>query len=848
MKYNQRKRFTLPSLMLCALSGLLVLVAMSPNSLAQTTIREYQKAWPTYPYSDANPVPAFTKFYPYCRFDGFADKPIQKEWKVVELSNEYLTLEILPEIGGKIWDVKEKSTGKSIIYSNPAIKFRDVGMRGPWTSGGIEFNVGIIGHTPNCSSPVDYATKTNADGSVSCVIGALDLIARAWWSVEINLPPKCSVFAMKVKWHNGSGQNQTYYNWTNVGVPAGVDLECIDPGTYHIGHDGKAASWPLDPDTGRNLAWYKNNNFGTYKSYHVLGAPSEFYGAYWHDAKYGVASYLSMDAKRGRKIWMWGLSRQGMIWENLLTDKPGGQYVEIQAGRLFNQCRGESSFTPFKDREFAPYSSELWTEYWMPVLDTGGFNAVSPAGSMNVKVGKSKTGKHKVDVAICPNRFIKETLRVFQGTKLLYEKNVSLAPTRTFKFSQEWTDSADTNKASEKQVPSPGRDVRVVLGENLLVWPAEGTGTLTRPVVSSFDQKSETSPTGLFYQGREAARDRRLNEADAFYLRACKLDPLYVPAYAALAESANRRGDWHAAIKWSRKALEIDTYCAEANYQFAFASFRLNQLADAKEGFALAALPDGKRSAALTALAIVYLSEKRYARSYDAAQKALVYNTANTDAMIAKIASLRLMSKQDQAATHEKPEQLAANMLNAQPLAFQARAELYLLGRQSPSQFLDAVRCELPHETFLELATWYRNAGRNDDAVRLLRLALKKDGIRDAEIRYWLAYLTKDSQELDKAEQASLDFCFPFRIEALDVFRWAQKQNRSWRSSWCLALTLGHLGYMEQAKKLLAECQQVPDYAPFYALRGSLAGKDGLKDIAHTLAMTPADARYAADY
>ncbi|MDO5565829.1 MAG: DUF5107 domain-containing protein, partial [Planctomycetia bacterium] len=132
-----------------------------------------------------------------------------------------------------------------------------------------------------------------------------------------------------------------------------------------------------------------------YKSYHILGAPSEFYGAYWHDSKYGVASYLSMDAKRGRKIWMWGLSRQGMIWEDLLTDKPAGQYVEIQAGRLFNQCRGESSFTPFKDREFAPYSTDLWTEYWMPVLDTGGFNAVSPAASMNVTVGQNK-----VDVAI----------------------------------------------------------------------------------------------------------------------------------------------------------------------------------------------------------------------------------------------------------------------------------------------------------------------------------------------------------------------------------------------------------------------------------------------------------------
>jgi hypothetical protein len=61
-------------------------------------------------------------------------------------------------------------------------------MRGPWTSGGLESNFGIIGHTPNCATPVDYTTRTNADGSVSCIIGVLDLLTRSNWRVEINLP------------------------------------------------------------------------------------------------------------------------------------------------------------------------------------------------------------------------------------------------------------------------------------------------------------------------------------------------------------------------------------------------------------------------------------------------------------------------------------------------------------------------------------------------------------------------------------------------------------------------------------------------------------------------------------
>ena len=44
----------------------------------------------------------------------------------MELSNDYLQLLILPEIGGKVWAAIEKSSGKSFIYFNHVVKFRDV--------------------------------------------------------------------------------------------------------------------------------------------------------------------------------------------------------------------------------------------------------------------------------------------------------------------------------------------------------------------------------------------------------------------------------------------------------------------------------------------------------------------------------------------------------------------------------------------------------------------------------------------------------------------------------------------------------------------------------------------------
>ncbi|HXB44143.1 MAG TPA: DUF5107 domain-containing protein, partial [Puia sp.] len=200
------------------------LFAQTANS---ATVKEYRKIFPTYPFSDPSPIPLFSAVYPYFRYDGFTDKPVAKEWMVVELENAYIKLLILPEIGGKIWAAIEKSTGRPFLYYNHTVKFRDVAMRGPWTSGGLEANYGIFGHTPNCATPVDYLTRTNSDGSVSCIIGALDLLTRSNWRIEINLAPDKAYFTTQSFWYNGTPLEQPYYHWMNAGIKARGNLEFI---------------------------------------------------------------------------------------------------------------------------------------------------------------------------------------------------------------------------------------------------------------------------------------------------------------------------------------------------------------------------------------------------------------------------------------------------------------------------------------------------------------------------------------------------------------------------------------------------------------------------------------------
>jgi len=89
--------------------------------------------------------------------------------------------------------------------------------------------------------------------------------------------------------------------------------------------------------------------------------------------------------KQGKKIWIWGLSRQGMIWEKILTDTDG-QYAEIQSGRLFNQNAQNSSFTPFKHLSFTPHGTDTWKEYWYPVNKTNGIVVAGEFAALNVKI------------------------------------------------------------------------------------------------------------------------------------------------------------------------------------------------------------------------------------------------------------------------------------------------------------------------------------------------------------------------------------------------------------------------------------------------------------------------------
>jgi Tfp pilus assembly protein PilF len=759
------------------------LFLISPNtSYAQgiATVKEYKKMMKTYPFSDPDPVPhPQSRFYPYNRFDGFTDMPVDKEWTVVELENDFLKVQIMPEIGGKIWTAIEKSTGKPFIYNNEVVKFRDVAMRGPWTSGGIEANYGIIGHTPNCAAPVDYLTQKNDDGSVSCFIGWLDLLTRTWWRIEIKLEKDKAYFTTNSLWYNATPLEQPYYHWMNVGIKAAGNLEFIYDGTNYLGHGGEVSDWKINPKNNKNIAFYEKNDFGGYKSYHVFGKYTDFFGGYWHDEDFGMGRYAPHSDKAGKKIWIWGLSQQGMIWEKLLTDK-NGQYVEVQSGRLFNQGAEGSNQTPFKQKGFAPYSTDSWTEYWFPVLGTKGFVKANDKAVLNIREGK---------IWLMALQSIDNELVIKKEGKVFFTKKITLKPMQVFQ-----QDLTDVKKEE---------NIQVILGDKILEYTTDPKhGILNRPVETpkDFDPKSAYA---LWHDGKALLQMREYDKATEQLQAALAKEPYFMPALCDLAQLNYQRMNYAEALDLLRKALSINTYDGQSNYLYGLVNVKLNNITDAKDGFDLAAMSIEYRSAAYTELSKIYYRKSDFDNALMFAEKSLENNTQN-------ITGLHLMALCEYEKGHEsKAEAALEKIIKLNPLNEFWLKNLTLEALRSPRSHLskadNSIRNEMPNETITEYDFFYSDLNTN----------INWNGSKP-----YHDLLFKN--EVEKAVQLSSEKYFPFRPESAAILEKAITKTSSWKPKYYLALIKWHFRDFDAAKKLFAECGNTPDYAPFYAARAEL--------------------------
>ena len=778
---------------------ILVLVMLLVNNqfLAQkATIAEEKRTLKTYPFSDPDPIPVLTdnaKIYPYFKYEGYSHDAKNQDWKVVKLENNYVEVFVTPEVGGKVWGAIEKSTGKEFIYRNEVMKFRNISMRGPWTSGGIEFNFGIIGHHPSTATPVDYVLQEHEDGSVSCTVGNIDLPSRTQWRVTIRLPEDKAAFETNALWYNPTPLNQSYYNWMTGAAPARSDFEFFTPGDQFLKHSGEALPWPVD-EMGRNLSLYKENDFGPSKSYHVVGEYNDFFGGYYHNAQYGFGHWGEYEAIPGQKLWLWALSRSGGIWEDLLTDTDG-QYIEFQAGRQFLQYFPGGHENPQTQANFEPYSADTWREVWFPVKEIGGMSDVSENAVMNVQENDGK-------LIIGINSFIskKAKLHIRKGNHLFHEVDLDLKPMEVF--------TKEFNIKGEK-------DYTVHIPELDLFYTSDSASLLIERPFHTGEVPSIISTEKLYKAGWEDMKYRLYGTAKVKFDKVLAEDPFHINAMLGMGELLYRQGLYAQGLTFVNKALRLDTYHPKANYLAGILYRGKGDYLNAKEAFGWAARSMEYRSNAFAQMSELFLAEGQFEKAKKYAEKALDFNQYNINAW--QVLAIAARSTTD----FLKANEYLKKIEKIDPINHFVKFERHLLSGtpEDLNQYKMANRSELADQTYLELAIDYYNKGQKEAAVNVLNAAPQQP-----IIDLWWCYIQQEagSKYLKSIGQLSPELVFPFRRETLAALEWANQQFDHWKLKYYYALNLWGKGRKAEAATLMESIGDESDYAPFYLTRSEL--------------------------
>ena len=524
---------------------------------------------PTYELGAPNPNPPLfdagrgrRPVYPYPMLDTLTNQRVDKSYKAVYLENEYLRVTVLPELGGKLYAIYDKTAGRDVLYTNHVVKYAMVGIRGAWTSGGIEWNF-PDGHTLTTVSPVDYVTRTEEDGSAVVVVGDTERVQRMQWAVAIRLRPGRKFVETEVTLNNRREVPGRYWFWATAAAKVTDDMRFVYPMREAYPH----AFWPV-------FSFPKYNGVDLSRYADVTNALSlfardshrDFFGVYYEKSDWGIAHVADRHELPGKKTWTWGTDDAGQIWVDKLTDNDG-QYVEFQAGRFETQMEHEF---------ITPHRVEHFTEYWFP-LDKlgGGFHKVTKDAALRAEVVGSEA---RISVNASA-KFDDAQLIVAVGdgsNKPIQTSRINLSPETPF--------------TATVKLPSPMAvvvRVRAKDGRELVHYytnnaDPDGNGEFkpaTRPIADN------TPPSAEKAYLEALAADKKSNElaARAAYNEALKLDPGYALAHIQLGLSFYRTGEYDRAAEHLEAALKRNRDAGDAHYYLALVRRAQNRISEAIE-------------------------------------------------------------------------------------------------------------------------------------------------------------------------------------------------------------------------------------------------------------------------
>ena len=719
------------------------------------------------------------RIYPYPIYESLSNTRVMKDYDMVYLENEYIRINILPEIGGRLFGAVDKTNGYDYIYRQHVLKPGLIGMLGAWISGGIEWNFPHH-HRATAFMPVDYYMQENPDGSSTLWIGELEIRHRMKFMLGISVYPGKSYFEVTFRPYNGTPFAHSFLYFANTGVHTNEDYQVIFPPSTEFGvYHGKNefVRWPIsheeyndvDYTQGVDISWWKNHPEWT--SIFAYNYTDDFVGGYDHGKKAGLMCFSNHYIAPGKKFWTWSTGPRGQLWDKALTETDGPE-LEIMIGG-YSDNQPDYSW-------LQPYESKYLKQYWYPIREIGGAKNANLESAVNLEF----PDKNKIRFGFNTTSSRKGARAVVErsGNKI-FEQQVDIDPAHPF--------------VKEIEMPQNAReiDIRVILfasdGTELISYqPAEKKESPMPEVAKRPGSPQEiTTVEELYYTGLRLEQFYNPSfDPIPYYEEALRRDPSDYRVNTAIGLLYLRKGMFDKAERHLQEAVDriTNNYTkprdGEAYYYLGLSQKFNGKSEEAYNSFYQATWSYAYHSAAYYQLAQLDCRRGEWDKAFENLDRSISTNSTNTKAFNLKSAILRRTGKLEEAL------EISTRIMNEDKLDIWSMYENYLafkaLGKAEESQSaLNIIKERMRGyiQTYLELSLDYANAGLFDEAIDVLsNPGLGLDG---PDGSYPMRYYYLGSFWHHKGDNAKFreyskqaagmppDYCFPFRLEEIDILK-----------------------------------------------------------------------------
>lgn len=294
--------------------------------------------------------------YPYRQYNCYTRTLTETEVKIGVLENKYLKAVFLLEYGGRLWELWDKATGKNLLYTNDVLQFSNLAVRNAWFSGGVEWNIGVIGHNPFTTDPLYTAKLEDEQGTPILRMYEYERIRKVVYQMDFWLEEESRFLNCRMRIVNESEDVIPMYWWSNMAVPEYENGRVIVPAESAFTQvDGVVFKVDIPMVDGIDVTDYQKIKRSIDYFFDIPEEAPKYIANVDKDG-YGLLQ-ISTKRLRSRKLFSWGNQDASHRWQEFLTDQ-AGRYTEIQAGL---------GKTQYGCIPMAPHTAWEWMEQYGPV-------------------------------------------------------------------------------------------------------------------------------------------------------------------------------------------------------------------------------------------------------------------------------------------------------------------------------------------------------------------------------------------------------------------------------------------------------------------------------------------------